>query len=108
VAHIDRAFHLLLALGDGPGYGYAIRKRVLDLSRGAVELEPGGLYRMMSGLERDGLIEPVEPPPGEEGGDSRRRYYSLTLAGRRVLTEEARRLTELAARPEVRALVGGG
>lgn len=104
----NRIFHVLLALDGEALYGYAIRKRVLEVSDGAVELEPGGLYRLMAGLERDGLIEPVASPDGREETDSRRRYYALTGEGRRTLAREAARLAYLVARPEVRQVLERG
>jgi PadR family transcriptional regulator PadR len=103
----QRTFYLLLALHDGPLHGYAIRKRVLELSDGVFELEPGGLYRRIARLERDGLIEPAAPPPEVESHDERRRYYRLTKGGQRALEREASRLAGLVERPEVATILGG-
>lgn len=105
MADDNRTFLVLLALDRAPLYGYAIRKRVLELSGGSVELEPGGLYRLMAALERDALIAPTDPPEGSEDEDSRRRYYALTADGRRALAEEAVRLQELVERSEVRRVL---
>lgn len=105
MANDNRTFMVLLALDGDPMYGYAIRKRVLELSDGSVELEPGGLYRLMAALERDALIARADPPPGVHVTDSRRRYYALTEEGRRTLAREAQRLHELVARSEVRRVL---
>jgi PadR family transcriptional regulator PadR len=104
----QKAFHVLLSLDERPLHGYAIRKRVLEVSEGAFELEPGGLYRLLARLERDGLIEQTEPPEDEESADPRRLYYTLTDLGRRALVAEAKRLSGLVERPEVAALTGRG
>ena len=100
----QRVFHVLLALEPGPLHGYGIRKRVLDQSDGAFELEPGGLYRALSRLEEDGLIEPSATPADEPSPDPRRQYYSLTANGRIALADEARRLARLIGRPDVAVL----
>ncbi len=100
----QRTFHVLLSLDDGPLHGYAVRKRVLEQSEGAFELEPGGLYRTLARLEGDGLIEPVEAPADDPSPDARRQYYALTHRGRSALADEARRLSRLVGRPDVAAL----
>ena len=99
----QKVFHVLLALRDGPLHGYAIRKRVLEVTDGAVELEPGGLYRLIARLESDRLIDRSDPPEDATSADPRRQYYALTPAGRAVLAEEATRIARLVARPEFRA-----
>ena len=47
---IDRSFLVLLALHRAPSHGYAIKKSVLELSGGTLDLEPGGLYRLIGRL----------------------------------------------------------
>jgi DNA-binding PadR family transcriptional regulator len=53
------------------------------------------LYRSLARLGEAGLISQVDAPE-EEMRDERRQYYSLTEAGRRLLTEEARLLASWA------------
>lgn len=101
-----KVFMVLLALREGAGHGYAIRKDVLERSDGAVELDPGGLYRLIARLESDGLIEPAEHRPPAEDDDDRRNYYALTDLGEAVLAAEARRMAKLVALPEVREAAG--
>jgi DNA-binding PadR family transcriptional regulator len=103
----QRTFFVLLALGGQPLYGYALRKKVLELSGGALELEPGGLYRLIGRLQDEGLVQAVPRPPSDRSADSRRQYYGLTPAGHETLREEAAHLTGLAGRPEVRAAAQG-
>lgn len=101
-----KPFLLLLVLSDeGPLHGYAIKKAMLDRSGGTVEMDPGGLYRLIARLERDGLVRRAASPAGDE--DERRQYLALTEWGRSVLAAEARRIAALARMPAVRKLAGG-
>jgi DNA-binding PadR family transcriptional regulator len=84
------AFHILLALGDGPRHGYAIRSAVEELTAGAVKLWPVTLYGSIRELCDAGLIE--ESAMASSDDDARRRYYALTMLGRRVLAAETSRL----------------
>jgi DNA-binding PadR family transcriptional regulator len=101
-----KVFMVLLALREGAGHGYAIRRDVLDRSDGTVELDPGGLYRLIARLEADGLIEPTSGPGPDGDHDDRRNYYGLTELGIAVLAAEARRLSRLVDLPEVREVAG--
>ena len=103
-----QTFLVLLALNQVSRHGYGIKKEVRAQSDGAIDLEPGGLYRMIARLEGRGLISPRERrPAGAEGDDERRRYYDLSVLGRQVLAAEARRMVELVGLPEVAALADG-
>jgi DNA-binding PadR family transcriptional regulator len=86
------AFHLLLALHEGPSHGYAIKQEVEALSQGVVRMGPGTLYTTIQRGRELGLIEESDsrPPPGED--HSQRRYYALTPLGRAALEAEVRRL----------------
>jgi DNA-binding PadR family transcriptional regulator len=88
----DLAFHILLALGDGPSHGYAIGKDVETRSRGTLDPTTGALYQALRRLTDDGLIEPVE---GRSDTDPRRKYFALTREGRRAAAKEAERLEAL-------------
>ena len=83
-------FHVLIALSDGPRHGYGIMQDVAELTAGRIRLGPGTLYSIVKRFLRAGLIEECEADA------ERRRCYRLTRKGRRVATEEAGRLTELA------------
>src|ERR1700740_1831221 len=84
-------FYVLLVLTDGPLHGYGIMKAVEQESRGEVTLEIGSLYRLLARLLAEGLLQMGE-------SDGRRRDYSLTPMGRRVLKADAQRLANLVAR----------
>ena len=84
--------HLLLALHEGERHGYAVKKRVEEMSGGVVRMGPGTLYTTIQRAEDLGLIEESEDraPPAED--QSQRRYYELTPFGARVLAAEVERL----------------
>lgn len=84
--------HLLLALQEGERHGYAVKKRVEELSGGVVRMGPGTLYTTIQRAEDLGLIEESDEraPPGED--QSQRRYYELTPLGSQVLAAEVERL----------------
>jgi DNA-binding PadR family transcriptional regulator len=82
------AMPLVLAiLDDGESYGYAILKRINELSGGALEWTDGMLYPLLHRLDRLGYVEARWNSP--EGG-RRRRYYRITSAGRNALSEQRR------------------
>ncbi len=84
--------HLLLALQEGERHGYAVKKRVEELSGGVVKMGPGTLYTTIQRAEEQALIrESVDRPPEAED-QSQRRYYELTDMGRQALAAEVERL----------------
>lgn len=85
-------YHILLALADEPRHGYGVIKHVADLTEGRVELEAGTLYAAIKRLRDDDLLEERKTPAG---ADARRRYYTLTRLGRRVLRAESKRLIDM-------------
>jgi DNA-binding PadR family transcriptional regulator len=88
----DLAFHVLLALGEGPSHGYAIGKDVEQRSGGRLDPTTGTLYQVLQRLAADGLIAAAKTPATE---DERRKYFALTARGRRAAAEEAARLDAL-------------
>jgi DNA-binding PadR family transcriptional regulator len=88
----DLAFHILLALGDGPAHGYAIGKDVEEQSGGRLDPTTGALYQALRRLTEEGLIAPADGP-GDT--DERRNYFALTRQGRRAAAKEAQRLDAL-------------
>ena len=91
-------YHILLAIAGGEQHGYAIRKKVEELSDGKVRLWPTTLYGSIRQLTEDGIIEETEVPPVPDDDDPRRRYYRLTSWGREVLDAETSRLESLVKR----------
>ena len=84
---------VLAILAEGDSYGYAILKRVRDLSDGELEWTDGMLYPLLHRLHRLGYVTPEWRSPGEQ---RRRRYYAITDAGRAALAEHQRQWTAVA------------
>lgn len=87
-------FHVLLVLSREDLYGYAIMKLVTEHSGGAVRVEIGSLYRVLSRLMEAGLVAEVTPPadaPASHRGLPRR-YYRIMQAGALAVRAEAKRL----------------
>ncbi|RPF21981.1 PadR family transcriptional regulator [Myceligenerans xiligouense] len=89
--HIDKdlvaasATPLVLGiLADGESYGYAILKRVTELSGGRMQWTDGMLYPLLHRLERQGLIESSW---GTADNGRRRKHYTITPAGCDALAE---------------------
>jgi PadR family transcriptional regulator, regulatory protein PadR len=77
----------LAILDEGESYGYAILKRIDELSGGAMEWTDGMLYPLLHRLERLGY---VEARWDSTAGGRRRRYYRITPGGRDALAEHRR------------------
>lgn len=74
-------------LAEGESYGYALLKRVEELSAGRWEWTDGMLYPLLHRLERLGYVE-ARWGCSEEG--RRRRLYRVTELGRQSLVEQQR------------------
>lgn len=95
-------FEILLSLAAGDRHGYAIIQDIGERSGGTLTVRPGTLYRAISRLLDAGLIQEVA---GDQGGDERRRYYSLTRAGRQAAAVESQRLERQLATARARKLL---
>lgn len=78
---------VLAILAEEDSYGYAILKRVRELSDGRMEWTDGMLYPVLHRLERLGFVESRWE---SREGERRRKYYRITKKGRDQLTEERR------------------
>ena len=84
----EPTFLILTALVEAPLHGYALLRRVEELSGGRVRLRAGTLYAALDRLVGEGLVA-VE---GEEVVEGRlRRYYVLSEIGHHALALEAHR-----------------
>lgn len=77
---------LLKALQFEPLHGYAIARRVQQLSKEALKVEEGSLYPALHRIEERGW---VESEWGTSENNRRAKYYQLTRAGRKQLENEA-------------------
>lgn len=78
---------ILSILADGESYGYAIVKRVGELSDGTLQWTEGMLYPLLHRLERQGHIEGRW---GAAESGRKRKYYRITKSGRAYLTDQQR------------------
>lgn len=69
------------ALLSGGAHGYDVRREISELMGGDLEVDPGGLYRVLRRLEDEGLVISAWSE-GESG--PQRRDYELTADGREV------------------------
>lgn len=91
-------YHVLLALLDGPQYGYAIKSAVIEDSGGAQSPGPGSLYRVLARLLKQGLVLERDVQADDEAHPGlSRRYYELSDAGRRAVARESRELRRVAS-----------
>jgi DNA-binding PadR family transcriptional regulator len=97
---------ILLALADEPRHGYGIIKEVERQSEGQLRIGTGSLYAALQRLCDDGLIEEAAGPAPDE--DQRRKYYTITAAGRETARQELGRLARTLAIAREKRLVPEG
>ena len=121
--HIDKdlvaasATPLVLGiLAEGESYGYAILKKVNELSAGEMRWTDGMLYPLLHRLERLGYIQ-ASWRVATSG--RRRKHYSITQAGLEMLADRRQQWTVVtdalnrvwaeaaAAMPPARAILAG-
>ena len=78
---------VLAILSEGESYGYAIIKRVEELSGGELQWTDGMLYPVLHRLERAGYLESTW---GKSESGRRRKYYRLTEGGEAELADQRR------------------
>jgi len=78
---------VLAILSEGESYGYAIIKRVGELTGGELQWTDGMLYPILHRLERNGSIVATW---GTSETGRRRKYYRLTDQGRSELQQHQR------------------
>ncbi|MFC2170412.1 PadR family transcriptional regulator [Calditrichota bacterium] len=76
---------VLAILSEGESYGYAIIKRVGELSCGEIHWTDGMLYPLLHRLERNGYVKATW---GKSETGRRRKYYRLTDQGREELAQQ--------------------
>ena len=65
-------------------HGYAISERIQNISGEILRVEEGSLYPALHRMEESGWIESAW---GKSDNNRRARYYSITAAGRRQLSD---------------------
>ncbi len=76
---------VLKTLSLQPMHGWGISQRIQQTSKGILEVNQGSLYPALQRLEKNGLIA---SDWGTTENNRSARYYRLTAAGRRALSDE--------------------
>ena len=84
---------ILRTLATGPNHGFAIARRIHQLSNDVLKVEEGSLYPALHRLEVQGSID-SEWRATENNRNAK--YYRLTRSGRRQLEREAARWNAIA------------
>jgi PadR family transcriptional regulator, regulatory protein PadR len=74
-------------LAEGESYGYAILRRINELSGGELDWTEGLLYPLLHRIERLGYVESSWQ---SVTGERRRKYYRITNKGLAELAEQHR------------------
>ena len=98
-------FLILMTVATGERHGYGIMLDIAERTGGTVRLEAGGLYRNIRRLLSGKLLTESARRPAADLDDERRRYYTLTPLGKRVLAAEALRLRELVRAAEASRII---
>jgi transcriptional regulator len=85
---------VLKAVSLGPLHGYGILRRIETISKGSFALEQGTVYPALYRLEDRGLLKAEW---GVSENNRRAKFYSLTAAGRKELTDGKNRWHEVIA-----------
>jgi PadR family transcriptional regulator, regulatory protein PadR len=81
---------LKLLKEEGPLHGYAITRKVEELTKGKIKLTYGALYPILHKLKKEGVLVTAT----EIRNNRTRIYYALTPKGDIVVIEKIRELTE--------------
>lgn len=84
---------ILRTLAPGPNHGFAIARRIQQVSKDVLRVEEGSLYPALHRLEVQGWIA-SEWRVTENNRNAK--YYRLTRAGRQQLEREATRWNAIA------------
>lgn len=76
---------ILSVLAEAPLYGYEIAKRIKAQSDEVLAMGEGTLYPLLHRLEQASLLEAF----WKEASGRKRKYYGLTVQGRKVLSDKA-------------------
>lgn len=84
---------ILRTLATGPNHGFAVARRIQQISKAVLRVEQGSLYPALHRMELDGLIESYW---GTTENNRKAKYYLLTRRGARELASETERWNAIA------------
>lgn len=96
------SFWILLLLQRREMYAYEMQDEIRRLSGGSIAPDENSIYRALRRFAREGLVS-SERVPSDVG--PKRRYFSLSAKGRRLLTRFIRRNLLVFRQPDVEALM---
>jgi transcriptional regulator len=76
---------ILKALRSGELHGLGVSRRIEQITRGTFQVKPGSLFPALHRMEENGWLVSFW---GESENKRRARFYRLTKAGEKQLTEE--------------------
>ena len=85
---------ILRVVAVGPIHGYAIARRIQEISRDVLQVHPGSLYPALHRLENRGFLS-AEWKASDTGRDTK--FYRLTSKGRTQLKAETENWKRLSA-----------
>ena len=85
---------ILRTIAPEPMHGWAIAKRIQQISREVLQVQQGSLYPALHRLEQQGWIR-AKWAESETGRQAK--FYSLTAAGRRQMEQETENWNRLSA-----------
>lgn len=84
---------ILRTLATGPNHGFAVARRIQQISKAVLRVEQGSLYPALHRMELDGLIDSYWDTTEN---NRRAKYYRLTRRGSRQLASETQRWNAIA------------
>ena len=84
---------ILKALAAGPLHGLGASRRIEQLTQGTFLVQPGSLFPALHRLEEAGWLTSTWQP---SENNRRAKYYQLTRAGRKQLSEETAHWKQIA------------
>ena len=85
---------ILKAISLKPLHGYGVLLRIRQITKDAIDIPQGSLYPALYRLEHQGLVTATW---GESENNRKAKYYRLTPAGHRRLSDEVAGWNRLAA-----------
>lgn len=89
---------ILKTIAPGPMHGWAIAQRIKQVSNEVLILNQNALYPALHRLEEQGWLKAEW---GDSENNRRAKFYSLTRAGRKRLSEEVAQWRRLSSAIEV-------
>jgi DNA-binding PadR family transcriptional regulator len=96
------SFWLLLLLAQRKAYPYEMKSAIAELSQNTISADENSIYRALNRLARCGIVD-SEMQLSETG--PKRRYFSLTDAGKELLVRFITRNIQVFQHPVVAELI---